>query len=144
MLNRLDRLRNNRKMLVFLLAHEQIVKVESPETANYDKHTIYLDKFLKPITERWLDILLFARREINVVGGGENNLKKGKAISGSRRVIHTEMGATFDAKNRGGLPPVIEMGDSGQEAWDNFAEAIRAARAAATEANKPEDQKGAE
>jgi hypothetical protein len=42
--------------------------------------------------------------------------------------MFTEYAAAYDAKNRHALPESIDMGTSGKEAWDNFANAMKSGR----------------
>jgi len=53
--------------------------------------------------------------------------KKGKLI-GQNRILYTQNAGAYDAKNRLGLEPEIDMGDSPQEAWLALKTAIIAAR----------------
>ncbi len=67
--------------------------------------------------------MLFADYHTEVIE--EGNRKKGRG--GTRRVFYTTHTATYEAKNRHGLPEEIEMGESGKEAWNNFITAVKAA-----------------
>ncbi len=43
-------------------------------------------------------------------------------------MMYSEHHAAFDAKNRAALPPEIEMGESGADAWKNLGSAIQEAK----------------
>ncbi len=76
------------------------------------------------LTHRWADMVLFLNYYVEVDTDG----LRAKGKGGQDRVIYTEYHAAFEAKNRSNLPPEIEMGKSGQEAWANFKAAFAAAR----------------
>ena len=87
---------------VVVVAHSQITKFEQPdERASYDRWGIKLAKKDAPLLKEWADALLFVNFEVTVETdrGG-----KGHARGGSRRVLHCEHAAAWDAKNRYGLP----------------------------------------
>ena len=48
---------------------------------------------------------------------------KGKAKGGNIRLAHTERSASWDAKNRHGMPSSFQLGNSAQDAWANFMQA---------------------
>jgi hypothetical protein len=48
-------------------------------------------------------------------------------VDSEDRYIYTQWSPAFDAKNRFGLEPLIEMGSSGKEAYTNFVKAMKAA-----------------
>lgn len=125
MLAALDRLRRQRNMMILLLAHTGVGNHKNPEGTDYNRWLPAFDG--KPAWEAtfaWADIVLFADYEI-FVKAGENNAK-GKATTSSRRYFRTSWEPAFDAKNRHGLPPEIEMGGSGAEAWANIQVALAA------------------
>ncbi len=95
---------------VVLTAHSQIVKFEQPdEMGAYDRYTLKLGKKTQARTsalvKEWADMVLFCNYETFAV---QNDNKKNKA-QGGKRVIHTTHAPTWDAKNRFGLPDVIDM-----------------------------------
>lgn len=126
----LDRLREQRQMAIIGLAHTVKSKYENPSGPDYDRYVPDLYKDVWNTTYGWADIVLFAHYEVYT------QLEKGKTkakASGNQRFMETVYDPTADAKNRHGLVDPIPMGDSGQEAWANFIDAIKAARAAKTQ-----------
>lgn len=117
-INALDRLRDERGMTIILLSHVKVAPFKNPEGSDYDRYCPDVHHKTWSVTHKWAEVVLFA----NFVTYIESkDLKaKGKAIGGQDRVMYTEHHAAWDAKNRLGLPPEISMGNSGQEAWDNF------------------------
>lgn len=126
-LNALDRLRDERGMSIFLLAHAKVAPYRNPDGPDYDRYAVDLHHKTWAITHRWADVCLFANYNVTF-SRGDATKKKAKAIGGQQRVLYTEHTAAWDAKNRHNLPDEIEMGSSGQEAWLNFTTALKAGR----------------
>ena len=61
--DRLDRLRNDRSMCVVLLAHCKIEKFEDPESPAYDRYSPRLHKHANALITEWVDAVLFATRK---------------------------------------------------------------------------------
>lgn len=128
-MNAVDRLREERQMTIMLLGHSKVTNFKNPEGPDYDRYVVDF-KFdgTWTLTHKWADMILFANFDVAISGDGER--KKAKARGGRTRSIYTEYDAAFDAKNRHNLPPVIDMGNSGKEAWDNLVNAIKEGRKA--------------
>ena len=86
---------------VLLIGHEQVVKFENPTDANYDFFTVNIHKKAAPVVMAKLDAVLFARFEAIVK---ESQSGKGKAVATGERVLMTNQGASWIAKNRFQLP----------------------------------------
>ena len=129
-LNGLDMLRTQRKMSILALCHTAKVNFKNPEGPDYDRYEPALDSYAWELTKKQADSILFYNFhtvvETNRVG--KSKPTKGKATGGQVRFLYTVRHATYDAKNRYGLPEQIDAGDSGQEAWTNFYNALREAR----------------
>lgn len=96
-------------MNVVVTAHAAVSKFEQPdEAAAYDRWTMKLYKKDAALLKEWADALLFVNYKtiVEVVGDGFN--AKGKA-RGAKRTIFTTHQATWDAKNRWGLPDEIPL-----------------------------------
>jgi hypothetical protein len=126
LLQALDRCRD-RGMSVFILAHARIRSFKNPLGPDYDKWTADCHDKTWGLTHKWADIVLFANYDTAFKKGDEHKAKA-KAFGGQARSLYTEHCAAFDAKNRHNLPGEIDMGTSGQQAWDNFVSALRAAK----------------
>jgi hypothetical protein len=136
LLGALDRLREVRRMGIIALAHAKIAPFKNPEGADYDRFTPDLHPKTWGLTHKWADYVLFLNFE-TYVDGDRSQRAKGKG--GTRRVLHTERTAAFDAKNRHGLPERIDCGDSAAEAWANLAAAMKAAKASTQVQGQPAD-----
>lgn len=93
-------------MNVVLIAHAMMRKFEQPdELGAYDRWELKLTKYVSPMVKEWADMLLFCnyKTDVVLVDGG-----KAKA-SGGKRVMYASHHACWDAKNRHGLPDMMEM-----------------------------------
>lgn len=126
LLQALDKLREARRMSIMLLAHTRIKTFKNPSGADYDRFTPDMHDKSWSLSHKWADVILFGNYETFV--NEADSKKKGKATSSQARILYTERHAAYDAGNRLGLPPEIDMGNSGQEAWNNFVAALKEAR----------------
>lgn len=130
LLQKLDKLRDTRKMTIFLLAHTKVTTFKNPEGADFDRYQADMHKTTWAATSKWADAILFGNFDV-VVDTKRRGDTKGKGTI-KRRVLYAERSAAFDAKNRMGLDIEIDMGSSADEAWANFSNSLKAAREAAT------------
>ena len=59
----LNALRNDRGMVVVLIAHAKVEKFEDPESAAYDRYSPRLHKHAAALVCEWCDAVLFATRK---------------------------------------------------------------------------------
>jgi len=112
---------------ILLLGHSEIKRYDDPESDGYDRFIPSIHPKIWGITHRWADYVLFANFDVTVEkkkGGA-----KSRAEGGDTRTMYTQYSPAYDAKNRFDLPPTIDMGDSGEEAWSNFQEELENALA---------------
>lgn len=96
-----------RKINVVYLAHAQMRKFEQPdEMGAYDRWELKLQKKTAPLLKEWADMVLFANYKTLVV---EDDKTKSKKATGGKRIMHTSHHPCWDAKNRDGLPDVVEF-----------------------------------
>lgn len=126
-LGALDKLRDERQMSIVLLGHAKVSTFKNPDGPDYDRYEVDVHELTWNLTHRWANIVLFANFDV-AFSSDDQNKKKAKARGGKTRSIYTEYDAAFDAKNQHNLPPVIDMGGSGQESWGNLVTAIRDGR----------------
>lgn len=119
--NKFDRLRDEKGMTIFILAHTQVKNFKNPISDDYDRIIGSCHEKTWEVFKAWSDAVLFASYDVEV-----NESGKGKG--GHSRTIHTAYCASFDAKNRFGLPEEISMGRSGAEAWNNLATELKKTR----------------
>ena len=118
MLDKLDLIRE-KKVGIIGLAHSKTVLFKNPEGADYDRYAPDMHKNQWSLTAKWADIILFLNYHTVV----EKDGFKGKAKGGNIRIAHTERSASWDAKNRHGMPSSFQLGNSAQDAWANFMQA---------------------
>ena len=91
---------------VVVIAHARQRKIELPDQAgSFDHYELKLTRQVAPLLKEWADLLLFCNYETYVVTT-ENNTKK---ATGGRRVMYASHSPVYDAKNRNGLPDVMDL-----------------------------------
>lgn len=111
LLKELDKLRFNNGMNVILLSHAQVKRFNDPYLNEpYDRYELKLHAKASDLIKESVDLLLFARKD--TVIKEERGTGRKKAIDVDERVMHTQLEAAFDAKNRIGLPAKITMDES--------------------------------
>ena len=120
MLNRLDVLREKKQMGIILLAHAKVATFKNPSADDYDRFTPDIHRHQWGLLHRWSDIILFF--DYLTVISDDGGKKKGKG--GTQRIAHCERRASWDAKNRHGLPENFSLGSTPGEGWANFINAL--------------------
>ena len=92
-------------LAVLILSHSQLKTVKNPEGDDYDHFESKVNTKVAGIFKEWCDAVLFARFEIYVRKEG----MKVKAQGGTERIVQTTHSAAWDAKNRYGLPEVMDL-----------------------------------
>lgn len=112
-------LRDARGMVIIMIAHSQVVRVEDPTMPAYDRHGLKLHKRAAALAEEFADVILYATVQTNMVTeeSGFNN-KRVRATTTGERVMHTVGQPAFLAKSRYSLPSPMPL------AWDAFAQAM--------------------
>lgn len=102
-----------------LIGHARTKSVNNPSGADYVKWVPELEERSWGPISAWADMILFVERQISVEK--DSKRARGKASDGGL-FMNCEGSAIYEAKSKG-LPPIIDMGSSGAEAWNNFIEA---------------------
>ncbi len=105
----LERLRDERKMNIVLLGHTEIENFTDPtnEQNAYQRYVLKLHKKAAALWREAADAVFFAHY---VVLKKEDKIdKKMRYFDEDRRVLYTERRAGWDAKNRYGLRPQIDL-----------------------------------
>lgn len=112
----LEILRSKRQMNILILGHADVTKFTDPsnDQLTYDRYVLKLDKRAAAFWREAVDAVLFAN---HVTYATEEN-KKIKTSSSRSRYLYTERGAGYDAGNRYGLPPKVNLN------WDDLQSAI--------------------
>ncbi len=113
-LNRLDKIKD-RGVMIMLLGHIKVEKFDNPMGPNYDRIVLDTHKKLYGITARWCDAVLFGT--YITITDQDKQTKKYKGIGGTDRIIYTERRDAFDAKNRYGMPEVLDIPNDPSQIW---------------------------
>jgi hypothetical protein len=120
-------LKQERQMRVIILAHKDIVTIQNPDGTNYLQFRPGMGKEKFSMTNKYVDAMLLIDYVIDVTDPNKPTDKikvAGKAKGGTRRIMYTQGKASFEAKNRFGLPAEIPLGANAQESWELFVEAL--------------------
>ena len=115
----LDAIRNC-NLNVMLIAHSRVENYKNPDGPDYDRFAPDLADPPKgasiwKMTSRWADAIFFMRHSVDV--SKEDRRSRMKGSGGEQRIIGTEWCATYTAKNRFGMDPVIGPFDDAKSAW---------------------------
>ena len=125
LVDQLNVLRNQRGMVVLLIAHSKVERFEDPESSPYDRYSPRLHKHAAALISEWCDAVLFATRRIRTQSEETGFNRKrttahavGKA--GGERILRCVGGPSCVAKNRFGLTDELPL------AWADFMSALSA------------------
>lgn len=107
-LQRLSELHDAEKTIL-VLGHADVRTAKDPLQPEHDEFLPDLGKKIWKETRKWADAVLFGTTVTHRTDEGES--------LGTERVLRTELGAGFQAKNRYGLPAEIYFGDKLHENW---------------------------
>jgi hypothetical protein len=119
----LNLLRNDRGMVVVLIAHAKVEKFEDPESSPYDRYSPRLHKHAAALIGEWCDAVLFATRKIRTQTE-DTGFNRKRTIAhaigkdGGERVLRTVGGPSCLAKNRFGIAEDLPL------AWAAFVAAL--------------------
>ena len=113
-LDLVNRLRNEKKMRVVMIAHNQIKAFHDPSTESYDRHELKLHKAASALVLEASDMCLFLNYKKGTVKVQGNKGLTSKTVQSGRVLVTTESPACV-AKNRYGLPEEIQVVDEGDD-----------------------------
>lgn len=91
---------------ILFIGHEKIERYEDPTKEGYDRYSLQAHKKIAPILISNLDAVLFAENEsFTRKTEGDKHL----GLSTGRKVLHTVERPACVAKNRFGLPEILEI-----------------------------------
>ncbi len=122
-LHALDLLRNERGMVVIVVAHCKIEKFEDPESSAYDRYSPRLHKHASALVCEWSDAVLFATRRFRTQteDAGFNRTRTiASAVGngGGERVLRCVGSPACIAKNRFGITEDLAL------SWDALVAAM--------------------
>lgn len=118
-LDGLNALRNERGMVVILIAHAQIKRFDSPEVEPFDRYMPKLQERSSALVQEWCDCVLFANFKTLIKKDDVGFDKKvSRGVTTGERLIYTVERPAYLAKNRYALPDSLPL------SWGAFAAAI--------------------
>ena len=100
MIDTMRPLREEKGMIIILLAHAKVEKHNDPESAEFDRFSPKLHKKANALWCEWCDAILLATREFGAAKGEK---------SGGKRILRCIPSATCNAKNRYNLPEIMPL-----------------------------------
>ena len=122
-IERLNGLRNDRGMVVVLIAHSKVERFEDPESSPYDRYSPRLHKHAAALVSEWSDAVLFATRKVRTQTEDAGfNRKRTTAFAigkdGGERILRCVGGPSCVAKNRYGITQELPL------SWAAFIQAM--------------------
>ena len=119
----LDALRDDRGMIVVLVAHTKIERFEDPESSAYDRYSPRLHKSATSLICEWADAVLFAtgkyRTQTEDAGfNRKRTIASAIGKGGGERILRCIGGPSCIAKNRYGIEEELPL------SWDAFVAAV--------------------
>lgn len=115
----MNQLRDQKGMVICLLAHSVIKRFEDPTSEAYDRYEIKLNPKHGHLYLEISDIVGFADFKTGTVVERGKTGERTRAVSTGERVLYVEERPAFLAKNRYGLPPELPL------KWDAIKKAIK-------------------
>lgn len=139
----LEKLHREKKMVICLLAHAGIRRVEEPGFEAYDAYAPKLHTNSKGVgiantLQEWADAVLFCKKQAYIKAEDAGFNRSRNVVTGiGERTIYTEEQAGFKAKNRYGLPAEIKMGADGESDFGIFWKALKSCPVFAKKKKEP-------
>jgi hypothetical protein len=122
-LDGLNALRNDKGMVIVLLAHCEIKRFDSPEVEPYERYQPKLQARSSALVQEWCDAVLFANYKTIVKHDDVGfNQKTSRGITTGERLLYTTEKPAYLAKNRYSLPEALPL------SWDALEQSITAAQ----------------
>lgn len=122
LLARLDGLRFKHGVSVMLVSHARITTFKNPSGPDFDRYSSDVHDKTWGVTRKWADAVLFGMFfDVTKKEKGE----RVKGVGDQQRVLYTERTATYDAKNRFGLPEVIDIPNDHAQSYAALASAMK-------------------
>ena len=110
LLDGLGALRNERRMMIILIAHAKVERFENPETEAYDRYSPRLNKHAAALIQEWCDEVLFATYRVHTKQTDEGfDRTRVRGIGTGDRILRTTERPAHMAKNRLGLPDELPL-----------------------------------
>jgi len=115
----LTALRDHRGMMVIMIAHTNITRIEDPLHPAYDKYMLKLNKRAAALCSEDADIIGFATLDTYTTsekasGFVDKDERRSRVISTDTRVLRLQPSGAYIAKNRYGMPTSVPL------VWSEF------------------------
>jgi hypothetical protein len=122
-IDQLNALRNQRGMVVLLIAHAKVERFEDPEAVGYDRYVPRLHKHATGLISEWSDVVCFATRKFRTQSedaafGRKRNIAHAIGRDGGDRILRCVGGPACVAKNRYGIVEELPL------SWQAFVQAL--------------------
>ena len=116
-------LRDARNMIVVMIAHSQVIRIEDPTQPAFDSHGLKLHKRAAALAEEFADIIGFAALKTMAVSEESGfNSQRIRAKTTGERILHMDPSPAYVAKNRYGLPDRFPL--HWPTFWDAYQDAL--------------------
>ncbi|MFH1690264.1 MAG: ATP-binding protein [Candidatus Eisenbacteria bacterium] len=113
----LSALRNDRGMMIVLIAHARIERFENPETESYDRYVPRLHRLASQMVQEWCDEVFFASFKVLTRQSDEGfDRTRNRGIGTGERILRTVERPAHVAKNRLSLPEEMPL------EWSTYAQ----------------------
>lgn len=111
----IESIRNLRNMNIVLLGHPEASIAPDPHLDEHKRFMLKMDKRNASLTQEKCDGMFFLDRLVTMQDGGTGLAKDGpkKANTSGQRVLYTDGGASFEAKNRFKIPQQVMIPEVG-------------------------------
>ena len=112
---------------VILIGHVYTTMLPNTLGADYQSHVVAMDDGdkggLRSCLMRWAPNVFFMNINVDIevaTASDRGKTTAGKAVDTDKRLMYTQKAPGHAAKNRLRLPPIISLGNSASEGFDNF------------------------
>ena len=117
---------NTKGVNTILIGHAKMETVKNPTGTDYNATVIDMESWPRAVFKKWASAIIYLTLDLEVIvtksWKGKPTEAKAKADleSESERIMYTTKHPSHEGKNLLHLPPYIYMGESAEEAYNNF------------------------
>jgi hypothetical protein len=117
---------NSKGINTLLIGHSKIEKVKNPSGNDYDATVIDMESWPRAVFKKWASAILYMTLDLEVMvtktwkGKPTEGKAKADLESESDRIMYTTKNPSHEAKNLLKLPPYVSLGESAEQAYNNF------------------------
>lgn len=119
-----NRIRTRHNAMILLLSHTTVRLFNNPNGSDFSRYEPDVDRRTWSRTHRWSDAVFFLTFHTYT----EEDKGKHKGKGGTERILYTERRDPWDAKNRFGMKPDIDMPNDPKLMWSTIETAIKGTR----------------